>query len=137
MLPFCLMIILRVPDHQIWPISGRSSPMIGMAAKNRHRSVKLLADHRANQLMRPSHCSETEDPVGPLTERGGEPVRPPDENRIDRTRGVARAADVGRPFGAARGYATLIERNQHRSGRRGGENRRSLFLAPILGPARP
>ena len=66
-----------------------------------------------------------------------EPVRSADRDRIDRSRRVPRAPDVGRPLIARDGWSSLVEQDQRATSRQGRPNCGGFVRPPFIRPPRP
>jgi hypothetical protein len=105
---------------------GGSGAVIRVAGEDLLRAVQLLQQHRADEQVRPGHCTERQDRIG-LVENGlTEPVGA--ANRESHGPGAV-IAPGGKPAGqvAARPFLTaFIERNKARIRRPGGEEQFGL-----------
>src|SRR5208337_923185 len=109
--------------------------MVGMAGKNCDRSIQLLAGHHPHELVRPSHRPKADDPARFRTQRGRKPVRASDQDRIDGICGIARLADLPRPFLARPRLSPFIEGNQYGVCRGRSGNCSGFSLAPVFWPS--
>src|SRR5262249_13109783 len=105
--------------------------------ENGYRTIKLLGEHDADELVRPGHGAEGEAEVGACEHGLAEPVRTADRHDDVAFAAIAPAAQAFGEAGAAERRAALVEGYQHALARRFGEDRHTLLVFAGLGAAGP
>src|SRR5262249_41405921 len=100
------------PRQRCWAARRRPShslPMIWVARQDGHRTIKLLGEHDADELVRPGHGAEGEAEVGTRKHRLAEPIGTAYCHDDLAFAAIAPAAQAFGEAGAAERRAALVE----------------------------
>src|SRR5262245_46697513 len=103
-----------------------------MARQDSRGTVKLFGQHHPDQPVWPSLPAEREAQVAGVERRGGEAVRPPDQERRGASALIAPKPQPAREVGAGEIATLLVEGDDRGAGWDGGQQQARLGGAPAL-----